>query len=51
MSWDVQNIGMGTGNDHSFWICGFPQKYIPRKLSMPKKRGLSLAFQPWGQES
>jgi hypothetical protein len=34
MSWDVQSIGMGTGTDHSLWIGGFPQKYIPGKLSM-----------------
>jgi hypothetical protein len=36
MSWDVQ--GMGTGTDHSLWIGGFPQQYIPGKLSMQEKQ-------------
>lgn len=34
MSWDVQSIAMGTGMDHSLWIGGFPQQYIPGKLSL-----------------
>jgi len=39
MSWDVQ--GMGTGTDHSLWIGGFPQKYIPGKLSMQEKQDMT----------
>ncbi len=35
MSWEVQS--MGTGTDHALWIGGFPQQYIPGKLSMQEK--------------
>ena len=36
MSWEVQS--MGTGTDHALWIGGFPQQYIPGKLSMQEKQ-------------
>jgi hypothetical protein len=57
MSWDVQSIGMGTGTDHSLWIGGFPQKYIPGKLSMQEEHEPSQnlltgrGYQLWGQAS
>jgi hypothetical protein len=48
MSWEVQSIGMGTGTDHSLWIGGFPQKYIPGKLSMQEKARLKSRFSTVG---
>ena len=55
MSWEVQS--MGTGTDHALWIGGFPQQYIPGKLSMQEKQESSQnlltgrGYQLWGQES